>query len=125
LGKEGNVTEGVPSEPADLVDVFYARFVRPLGNLVVLFAQAEAAWLTLLVDLTVDSDRWITTKNCLSVGDIELGLLLGPHISRMRLVQEHGLFAEYRARYQHTGDLHSVIDDLYAATPKKKQLVRL
>lgn len=46
------MTEGMPSEPADLVDVFYARFVRPLGNLVVLFAQAEAAWLTLLVDLT-------------------------------------------------------------------------
>jgi hypothetical protein len=52
LGKEGNVTEGMPSEPADLVDDIYARFVRPLGNLVVLFAQAEAAWLTLLVDLT-------------------------------------------------------------------------
>jgi hypothetical protein len=46
------VTEGMPSEPADFVDVFYARFVRPLGNLVILFAQAEAAWLTLLVDLT-------------------------------------------------------------------------
>ena len=48
----GDVTEGMPSEPADLVDAFYARFVRPLGNLVILFAQAEAAWLTLLVDLT-------------------------------------------------------------------------
>jgi hypothetical protein len=41
-----------PPEPEDLVDVFYVRFVRPLGNLVVLFAQAEAAWLELLAELT-------------------------------------------------------------------------
>ena len=40
------MTEDSPPEPAeDLVDVFYAPFVRPLGNLAVLFAQAEAAWL--------------------------------------------------------------------------------
>jgi hypothetical protein len=50
--REGNVTEGTPSEPADLVDVFYAPFVRPLGNLVILFAQAEAAWLELVASLT-------------------------------------------------------------------------
>jgi hypothetical protein len=46
------VTEGVLPEPADLVDVFYAPFVRPLGNLVVLFAQAEAAWLEFVAELT-------------------------------------------------------------------------
>jgi hypothetical protein len=51
-GKGGNVTEGTPSEPADLVDEFYAPFVRPLGNLVILFAQAEAAWLELVAGLT-------------------------------------------------------------------------
>ena len=45
------MTEERPSEQADLVDVFYAPFVRPLGNLVVLFAQAEAAWLELVIDL--------------------------------------------------------------------------
>ena len=45
------MTEEMPSEQADLVDVFYAPFVRPLGNLVVLFAQAEAAWLELVIDL--------------------------------------------------------------------------
>jgi hypothetical protein len=53
LGKEeGNVIEGAPTEPADLVDVSYAPFVRPLGNLVVLFAQAETAWLKLVAILT-------------------------------------------------------------------------
>jgi hypothetical protein len=39
-------------EPADLVDVFYGPFVRPLGNLVVLFAQAEATWLEFVAELT-------------------------------------------------------------------------
>ena len=38
--------------PADLVDVFYADLVRPLGNLVILCAQAEAALLQLWVDLS-------------------------------------------------------------------------
>jgi len=46
------VIEGAPTEPADLVDVSYAPFVRPLGNLVVLFAQAETAWLKLVAILT-------------------------------------------------------------------------
>ena len=46
------MTEGMPPEPAeDLVDGFYAPVVRPLGNLVVLFAQAEAAWLQFVVEL--------------------------------------------------------------------------
>src|SRR5215468_3263282 len=44
--------EPAPSEPADLVDVFYAPFVRPLGNLTILFAQAEATWLALVAALT-------------------------------------------------------------------------
>jgi hypothetical protein len=53
LGRqEGNVIEDMPPERADLVDVFYSPFVRPLGNLVVLFAQAEAAWLALVAELT-------------------------------------------------------------------------
>jgi hypothetical protein len=42
------MTEPALSEPADLVDDFYARFVRPLGNLTILFAQAEATWLVLV-----------------------------------------------------------------------------
>jgi hypothetical protein len=46
------VSEGTSPERADLVDVFYAPFVRPLGNLVVLFAQAEAAWLELVAELS-------------------------------------------------------------------------
>jgi hypothetical protein len=49
--KEYNVTEEMPSEQTDLVDVFMAPYVRPLGNLVVLFAQAEAEWLQLVIDL--------------------------------------------------------------------------
>ena len=44
--------EKVQPEPEDLVDVFYIPFVRPLGNLVILFAQAEAAWLELVAELT-------------------------------------------------------------------------
>jgi hypothetical protein len=36
----------VPNQ--DLVDVFYADLVRPLGNLVILFAQAEASLLAMV-----------------------------------------------------------------------------
>jgi hypothetical protein len=51
LGKqEGKVTEKTP-EQADLVDE-YAPFVRPLGNLVILFAQAEAEWLKLVAEVS-------------------------------------------------------------------------
>jgi hypothetical protein len=46
------VTGDMPPERADLVDAFYAPFVRPLGNLVVLFAQPEAAWLELVAELS-------------------------------------------------------------------------
>jgi hypothetical protein len=61
------VTEDSPPEPAeDLVDVFYAPFVRPLGNLVVLFAQAEAAWLEFVAALTCctekDAQRFLQMK---------------------------------------------------------------
>lgn len=45
--KEDSVTKVMPSEQADLVDVFFTPYIRPLGNLVVLFAQAEAEWLRL------------------------------------------------------------------------------
>jgi hypothetical protein len=45
------VIERMP-QPADLVDVFYASFVRPLGNLDILFAQAEAALLEFVTELT-------------------------------------------------------------------------
>jgi hypothetical protein len=46
------VTERAPPERADLVDDVYAPFTRPLGNLVVLFAQAEAEWLRLASELS-------------------------------------------------------------------------
>jgi hypothetical protein len=46
------VTERAPPERADLVDDAYAPFVRPLGNLVVLFAQAETEWLRLASELS-------------------------------------------------------------------------
>jgi hypothetical protein len=46
------VTEGIPPDRADLVDEFGAPYVRPLGNLIILVAQAEAAWLKLVVGLT-------------------------------------------------------------------------
>jgi hypothetical protein len=48
----GNVTEETPSEPPELVDDTKAPYVRPLGNLVLLFAQAETAWLALVAELT-------------------------------------------------------------------------
>ena len=39
-----------PDQP-DLVDVFYRSLVRPLGNLVITFAQAEASLLELVTEL--------------------------------------------------------------------------
>ncbi len=45
------------SEPTDLVDKFYVPFVRPLGNLVVLFALAEAEFLALVVNLTGRTEK--------------------------------------------------------------------
>ena len=44
------MTEETP-EQADLVDE-YAPLVRPLGNLVILFAQAEAEWLKLVAEVS-------------------------------------------------------------------------
>ena len=44
-------------EPANLVDDFYVPFVRPLGNLVVVFAQAEAAWLEFAAELTGETEK--------------------------------------------------------------------
>jgi hypothetical protein len=50
LGKQrDNVSEETP-EQAVLVDE-YAPFVRPLGSLVILFAQAEAEWLKLVAEV--------------------------------------------------------------------------
>jgi hypothetical protein len=43
----------------DLVDCFYRDLVQPLGNLVILFAQAEAS----LVDLVADLDGSADQKN--------------------------------------------------------------
>jgi len=43
----------------------------------------------------------------------------------MRLVQEDGLFAEHRAGCIHAGYLHSILNDLYSATPEEKQPARL
>jgi hypothetical protein len=51
------VAEGTSPEQKDLVDVFYAPFVRPLGNLTVLFAQAEAALLEFAAELTGETEK--------------------------------------------------------------------
>jgi hypothetical protein len=51
------MTDETPSEQADLVDVFRAPYVRPLGNLVILVAQAEAEWLNLVVLLTGRTEK--------------------------------------------------------------------
>jgi hypothetical protein len=50
--RRGAVTEGTPPERADLVDDTKVPYVRPFGNLVLLFAQAEMAWLALVAELT-------------------------------------------------------------------------
>jgi hypothetical protein len=39
----GEMIEKMHPEPEDLVDVFYAPFVRPLGNLVILFAKRHGS----------------------------------------------------------------------------------
>jgi hypothetical protein len=44
VGKDWRVTD-------DLVDVFYRDLVQPLGNLVILFAQAEASLIDLVMDI--------------------------------------------------------------------------
>ena len=69
----------------------------------------------------VESNGWIACKNRWRVCDIELSLLHSPHVCRIGLVQEDGQFAEHRAGCIHAGDLHSILDDLYSATPEEKQ----
>jgi hypothetical protein len=44
-------------EQADLVDEFYIPLVRALGNLVILFAQAEADLIDLLAELNGGNER--------------------------------------------------------------------
>ncbi|QDM32117.1 hypothetical protein FNL55_12795 [Tardiphaga sp. vice352] len=39
-------------EQLDVVDDFYIEMVRPLDNLVIIFAQAEAALVEMIIDLT-------------------------------------------------------------------------
>ena len=73
----------------------------------------------------VEGNGWIASKQRRRVGDMELRLLQSPHVCRMGLVQEDGLFAEYRAGCIHAGDLHSILDDLYRAILEKKQPARL
>ena len=46
----------------------------------------------------VEGDGWIASKNGWRVGDVELRLLQSPHVCRMRLVQEDGLFAKQGRR---------------------------
>ena len=72
----------------------------------------------------VEGDDWISRKNRRRVGDVELRWLQSPHVCCMGLVQEDGLFAEHRAGCIHAGDLHSILDDLYSATPEEKQAAR-
>jgi hypothetical protein len=69
----------------------------------------------------VEGDGRIASKDRRRVGDIEFRLLQGSHVCRMGLIQKDGLFAEHR----HASDLHSILDDLYSATPEEKQLARL
>jgi hypothetical protein len=56
----------VATPEADLVDDHFAKFVRPLGNLVVLFAQAEVEWLRLASKLSgcteKDAQRFLDMK---------------------------------------------------------------
>lgn len=40
----------------------------------------------------------------------------------MRLVQEDGLFAEHRAGCIHADYLHSILNDLYSATPESVRI---
>ena len=41
----------------DVVDVFYQPFIRPLGNLVITFARAEAALIELLSEINGGDER--------------------------------------------------------------------
>jgi hypothetical protein len=55
--RKQEMTDETPSEPADLVDVLRAPYVRPLGNLVILVAQAEGEWLGLVIVLTGSTEK--------------------------------------------------------------------
>jgi len=50
-------TSAMTEEAPDLVDVFYVPFVRALGNLVITYAQAEAAILDLINELRGGDDE--------------------------------------------------------------------
>jgi hypothetical protein len=55
---EGELTmEAKEVEQADLVDEFYVPLVRALGNLVILFAQAEADLIDLLTELNGGDEK--------------------------------------------------------------------
>ena len=46
-----------PNVPEDIVDSFYGDLVQPLGNLVILFAQAEASLVGLVIELDGSIDQ--------------------------------------------------------------------
>ena len=53
---------------------------------------------------------------------MEFGPLYGAHVGGVRLVQQDGEFAKYRAGLRDRGDLHAVSDNLDQTLPKNKQL---
>jgi hypothetical protein len=49
--------ERIPDVSEDIVDSFYRDLVQPLGNLVILFAQAEASLVDLVIELDGNLDQ--------------------------------------------------------------------
>jgi hypothetical protein len=54
MSSEMNTTDA--TEQADLVDEFYRPYIRALGNVVIMFAQCEAALLSLVAELCGDDE---------------------------------------------------------------------
>src|SRR5262249_55020603 len=67
----------------------------------------------------VKGNGWIASKNRRRVGDIELSFLQSDHFCRMGLAQEDRQFAKHGTGCIHAGDLHSILDHLYSATPEE------
>jgi hypothetical protein len=93
-------------EHPDVVDVFYRPFLRPLGNLVITFAQAEAALIELLTELNGGDER------------LASDLVGGPSRDRIREIIRDSGFKDFELE-----DLTANLEDFWQAKDKRSRLI--
>jgi hypothetical protein len=93
-------------EHPDVVDVFYRPFRRPLGNLVITFAQAEAALIELLTELNGGDER------------LASDLVGGPSRDRIREIIRDSGFKDFELE-----DLTANLEDFWQAKDKRSRLI--